>query len=113
MGLISYNGYYGWHEYDPDADICHGEVLLLRDIVTFVGRTTDELKQALADSIDIYLEDCAERGEEPDKPVNGSLNVMLDPRAFQRMAAEAASKGVGMNDLAADILTKAADGFSF
>ncbi len=43
-------------EYDPEADIFHGEVVNLSDVITFQGRSIDDLKQALSDSVEDYLE---------------------------------------------------------
>ena len=55
MNTLTYKGYQGQFEYDSDADMFHGEVLHLNDVVTFQGRSIDELKQALADSVEDYL----------------------------------------------------------
>lgn len=65
---MAYKGYTGKFEYDPEADIFHGEVLHLSDVITFQGRSIDELKQALADSVEDYLDFCAEEGGSPRKP---------------------------------------------
>ena len=35
MNTLAYKGYQGRFEYDSDADIFHGEVLHLNDVVTF------------------------------------------------------------------------------
>ena len=48
-----------------------GEVINIRDVVTFQGQSVDELRQALADSVEDYLAFCAERGEAPDQPFSG------------------------------------------
>ncbi|MEX0779206.1 MAG: hypothetical protein WD491_02155 [Balneolales bacterium] len=40
----------------------------LRDVITFQGKSVEELEQAFRDSIDDYLEYYRQRGEEPDKP---------------------------------------------
>ena len=66
--MLSYKGYTGHVEFDNEAGIFHGEVLDLRDVVTFQGKSVDEIESAFKDSIDDYLEFCNKRGEEPDKP---------------------------------------------
>ena len=43
----------------------HGEIANLRDVITFQGRSVDELRQAFVDSIDDYLSWCDERGNLP------------------------------------------------
>jgi len=66
-------------EFDDDADLFHGEVIGLRDVITFQGRTVDEVKRAFHDSVDDYLAFCAKRGEEPEKPFTGKLMLRLSP----------------------------------
>jgi predicted HicB family RNase H-like nuclease len=34
MNVITYKGYKGSFEYDPEADIFHGDVLNIADVVT-------------------------------------------------------------------------------
>jgi predicted HicB family RNase H-like nuclease len=67
--MMKYKGYTGHVEYDDEAKIFHGEVLGIKDVVTFQGTTVDEIEQAFKDSVDDYLAFCMERGEEPDKPL--------------------------------------------
>ena len=59
--MLSYKGYTGHAEFYGEAGIFHGEVLELRDVVTFQGKSVDELEQAFKDSVDDYLEFCSER----------------------------------------------------
>ena len=56
MAIISYKGCGGRFKYDLDADVYRGEVMLLKDVVTFQGRPPEELKQSLADSVEGYVE---------------------------------------------------------
>ncbi|MDR0356649.1 MAG: type II toxin-antitoxin system HicB family antitoxin [Deltaproteobacteria bacterium] len=106
MSVLTYKGYYGRIEYDERADIFHGQVMNLTDIVTFQSRSIDELKQALADSVDDYLEFCDEEGKTPEKPYSGRFNVRIDPEAHQRLALEAGRRGVSLNCRVAEILSK-------
>jgi len=69
--MMHYKGYGCTIRFDEEADIFHGEVTGLRDVVTFQGRTVDEGKSAFRESIDDYLDFCASRGETPDKPYSG------------------------------------------
>lgn len=107
MNILTYKGYQGRFEYDPEADIFHGDVLHLTDVITFQGRSIDELKTALADSIEVYLEYCAKKGRKPQKPFSGTFNVRLQPDVHQRIAMMAARDGVSLNKWVAKTLTKA------
>ncbi len=64
--MIKYKGYTGSFEYDDEAKIFHGEVVGLSDIITFQGKSTDELEQAFKGSVDDYLRWCKQRGENPE-----------------------------------------------
>lgn len=59
--MMKYKGYTGHVEYDDEAKIFHGEVLGIKDVVTFQGTTVDEIEQAFKDSVDDYLAFCKER----------------------------------------------------
>lgn len=55
---MQYKGYPGNAIYDDEAKIFHGDVVGLKDVITFQGTTFYELEQAFRDSIDYYLEWC-------------------------------------------------------
>ena len=107
MSMITYKGYHGVFEYDAKADIFHGEVVNLSDVITFQGRSIDELKLALADSVEDYLELCASKGKILERPYSGRFNIRLDPGLHQRIALEAASSGKSLNGWVADALKSA------
>jgi predicted HicB family RNase H-like nuclease len=43
---MEYKGYFGKVEFDEAANVFHGEIINLRDVITFEGQTVEELKQA-------------------------------------------------------------------
>lgn len=104
---MEYRGYFAKLEFDDEANIFHGEVINLRDVVTFEGETVDELRQAFKDSVDDYLEFCAERGEDPDKPYSGKFVVRVEPELHKSIAIEARKKGTSINSLVSEALSKA------
>ena len=65
--MMEYKGYIGKVEFDDEVGIFHGEVINVRDVITFQGESVQEIRQAFQDSVEDYLEFCAERGEEPEK----------------------------------------------
>ena len=83
--MMEHKGYVGNVTFDPDADLFCGEVINIRDVVTFQGRSVDELRKAFVDSIEDYLTFCSERGESPDKPFSGKLMVRLTPELHRRL----------------------------
>jgi len=57
--MLEYKGYTAHVELDADAGIFHGEVLDTRDVITFQGKSVDEVQEAFHESVDDYLEFCA------------------------------------------------------
>jgi len=104
--MLEYNGYTGQVEFDDEAGLFHGEVLDTRDVITFQGTTVEELEQAFRDSIDDYLEFCAERGAKPDKPFSGKLMVRLNPALHRRLYLEAKRLGKSLNQYISDRLAQ-------
>lgn len=96
--MLKYEGYTGHVEFDDEADLFHGEVLDLKDVVTFQGKTPSEIRQAFRDSIDNYLEFCKERGEDPDRPFSGRLILRLPKDLHRNAFLRAKEAGVSLNN---------------
>ena len=96
--MMTYKGYAGSVRFDDEAEIFHGEVTGLRDVVTFQGRTVDELKAEFQHSIDDYLEYCESRGEEPDKPFSGRFLLRVDPALHRRLVELSSNEGESLNN---------------
>ena len=95
--MMTYKGYYAAVSFDDEAEIFHGEVTGLKDVITFQGRSVEELKVAMEDSIEDYLDFCASRCEEPDKPYSGKFVLRVDPILHRRIAAMSANDGRSLN----------------
>ena len=64
--MMEYKGYIGKVEIDDEAGILHGEVINIRDVITFEGTSVAEMQKTFRESVDDYLEFCAQRGESPE-----------------------------------------------
>lgn len=109
MNTLRYKNYLGAFVYDEEADLFHGRVLGLRDVVTFEGRSIDELKTALADSIEDYPGFCKTLGKEPEKPLSGRFLVRVDPDLHRSIAVAATREGKSLNVCVKDVLGSAAE----
>jgi predicted HicB family RNase H-like nuclease len=85
------------HLFEFYGFIIHGEVINIRDVITFQGSSVQELKQAFQDSVDDYLEFCKQRGEEPNKPFSGKFVVRIDPQLHKVIAIRARQEGKSLN----------------
>ncbi len=50
--MMEYKSYVGQVIFDDEADIFHGEVVNTRDVITFQGRSVEEIRQAFCESVD-------------------------------------------------------------
>lgn len=94
---MKYKGYEAIVEFDDEAEIFHGEVINVRDVITFQGDNVGELKQAFHDSVDDYLAFCFERGEEPEKPFSGKFMIRINPDLHKTIAIKAKREGQSLN----------------
>ena len=106
MTTMTQDGYMATVELDEEAGLFHGEVINTRDVLTFQGRTLDELRTAFADTIADYVAWCRERGKEPERPYSGNFTVRLSPELHRRIASMAARQHKSINAFVADALER-------
>ena len=97
MTTMTHDGYVATIELDEEVGLFHGEVINTRDVITFQGSSVQELKQAFEDSVDDYLEFCASRGEDPEKPFSGKFLVRVPPEVHRQIMTEARRQGKSLN----------------
>lgn len=106
--MMEYKGYKALVELDDESGLLHGEVLNLRDVVTFEAESVAELREAFQDSVDDYIEFCRERGEEPEKPFSGRFVVRVDPALHRSIATKAQLENKSLNAWVQETLESAA-----
>jgi len=95
--MLNYKGYSGQINYDDEMKILHGEVIDTRDVITFQGRSVDEVEKAFRESIDDYLDFCNERGEQPEKPFSGKFILRMPPKLHHKLYLKANRSGKSLN----------------
>jgi predicted HicB family RNase H-like nuclease len=100
--MMKYKGYIGKVEYNDEAEIFYGEVIGLRDVVTFKGSSVKELQKSFKESIDDYLAFCKRMGKTPDVPASGRLILRIPPELHSQAAVAAKSEGRSLNTWVAD-----------
>jgi predicted HicB family RNase H-like nuclease len=95
---MEYKGYTsGPIDFDPEEETFSGVALGLKDVIHFEGTNATELRASFESDIDDYLAQCAERGEEPDKPFNGKILVRTEPALHRKAALRAAAEGLSLS----------------
>lgn len=107
--MMEYKGYIAKVEFDDEAGLFHGQVLHTRDVITFQGTSVDKLRTAFRESVDDYLDFCASRNEQPEKPFSGKFLVRIDPELHRRVATAASLAGESLNTWVAQCFQRQAN----
>ena len=94
---MEYKGYIGEVTYDDEAKIFHGDIINTRDVITFQGKSVDELEKAFKDSIDDYISWCKEEGVSPEKPYSGKFNLRISAALHRKVALAAHKMKISLN----------------
>jgi predicted HicB family RNase H-like nuclease len=110
MNTMKLGKYVAIIEFDQNDSIFHGEVVNLSDVVTFQGQSVSELEQAFRESVEDYLEACAEFGKAPEKPFTGHFQVRIPPEVHRSAVMLARIEGKSPNKWVSEKLEKAVSG---
>lgn len=98
--VMKYKKYRAKIEYDDEYKLFHGRVLGLNDVLSFHGRSVEELQQHFSDTVEDYIELCREMGKEPEKSYNGAFNVRPGTDIHAQLANIADEEGLSLNQIA-------------
>ena len=105
--MMEYKGYRAVVTFEDEADVFHGEVVNIRDVIVFEGTSVAQLKKEFIFSIDDYLKACEERGRTPDKPFSGKILLRLPPEVHRAAATVARIQGKSLNSWIAETVKEA------
>jgi predicted HicB family RNase H-like nuclease len=94
---LTHKGYDGSVLYSAEDNLLHGNLLGIRDMVTFDGQNLKELQKNFRDAVEEYLQMCAEIGKSPNVPYKGSFNVRVTPDLHRRVVRLAERKHKKLN----------------
>lgn len=101
---MEYKGYTGTVQFDEEAEIFHGEIVNLRDVVTFEADSVEGLKREFHESVDDYLDFCHQRGEDPEKPFSGKLTLRLEPELHRKIYIRSKVENKSINHWITEVL---------
>src|SRR5450759_480385 len=105
--MMDYKGYIGKVEIDDEVCILFGEVIKVRDVITFEGASVDEIQKAFRESVDDYLDFCAQRNESPEKPFSGKFVVRLPAELHRQAYIQAKLADKSLNGWVTEVLQNA------
>ena len=106
--MIEYKGYTAMVEFDPELRLFTGHIIDLRDEIYFEGDSVESLEASMKRAVDHYLSVCQERGEEPERPFSGKLNLRLGSDLHRAAAVAASAEGESLNNWLVRVVESAA-----
>ncbi|ANV84406.1 DNA repair protein [Picosynechococcus sp. PCC 7003] len=107
MNMMILDGYRAKIEYDPELDLFRGEILGLNGGADFYGSNPAELRQEFRNSLNTFLEVCAEKGIKPTKDYSGRFNLRVPPELHREISMITTSKNISINKWITEILQEA------
>ena len=104
---LSYKGYIGTVEFDPDDKILFGKVLGVNDLISYEGSSVAELESDFKVAINDYLDMCKKKGRAPEKTFSGRFNVRISPDLHALAAIKARARGKSLNKFVSEAIEKA------
>ena len=95
--LLSYKNYNGTVEYSKEDKCLYGKVVGIKSLLSYEGNSVEELENDFQNVIDEYIEDCKERGVEPEQSYKGSFNVRISPELHRMLAIYAMEHNKSLN----------------
>ena len=70
---------------------------ITKDVITFQGKSVEEIETAFHDSIDVYLDFCKDLNKKPVKPFLGKFIVRVSPSIHYKIYIKAIQSGESLN----------------
>lgn len=80
---MEYKGYVGSVEFSEEDGLLYGKVQGIRALLSYEGKSVEELKEDFHEVIDEYLNDCQEEGIHPEVPYGGKIEIQIAPELSQ------------------------------
>lgn len=101
---MNYKGYDGSVKYSAEDRLLYGEILGIRDTITYDGTDVASIETNFKAAVDEYLRFCQETGKEPEKPFPGTFNVRVGSDLHRRASLLGAERGQKLNKVVAEAL---------
>lgn len=95
--VITYKGFIGSVHFSSEDRVFYGKVEGINDLISFEGKTVDELEEGFKYMIDEHIKDCKKNNLPLEKSYKGNLNIRLAPELHRKAAHNAALKGISLN----------------
>lgn len=103
---MRYKDFLGSIHFSPDDNCFHGRIEGIEDLVSFEGRSVDELRKSFKEAVEDYLELCQKSGKASIRSFKGTFNVRVPPDLHKKAVRKSISEGISLNRLVRRALEK-------
>lgn len=104
--VIIYKGFIGSVHFASEDRVFYGKVEGINDLISFEGKTVDELEEGFKYMVDEHIKDCKKNHLPLEKSYKGNLNIRLAPELHKKAVHSAALKGISLNQYINDAIRK-------
>lgn len=104
---LNYKNYTGSVCFSEEDAVFYGKVIGIKALISYEGDSVRAITNDFHKAVDEYLEFCAAKKKEPEKPFKGSFNVRIAADLHRKLAMTASARGVSLNTLVEDAITQA------
>jgi predicted HicB family RNase H-like nuclease len=104
--VMRYKSFLGSIHFSSDDECFHGKIEGIDDLVSFEGRSVNELKARFKEAVEDYLELCRKVGKDLTRSYKGTFNVRVPPELHKQAVRKSVSEGISLNRLVRRALEK-------
>ena len=108
--IMHYKGYVGSVEFSENDGVLYGKVQGIRSLISYEGKSVQELLDDFHGAVDDYLAVCEAEGTEPETAYKGSLNLRFkNPDTHRRAAVYALTHDQTLNSFIDECVVRRLD----
>ncbi|MCL2214541.1 MAG: type II toxin-antitoxin system HicB family antitoxin [Treponema sp.] len=104
---LNYKNYTGCVCFSEEDAVFYGKVIGIKALISFEGESVRAITNDFHNAVDEYLEYCAAKEKEPEKPFKGSFNVRINTDLHRKLAMTASARGVSLNTFVENAILQA------
>jgi predicted HicB family RNase H-like nuclease len=95
---LRYKDFIGTVHFSTVDEVFYGKLEGINDLVTFEGKTVNQLKKSFKGAVEDYLSLCESAGKEVFKSFKGSFNIRINPELHSKAFEKATLEGKSLNE---------------
>ena len=95
--VMTYKEYIGSVHFNAEDEVFYGKIEGIEDLISFEGKSVDELKMAFEEAVEDYVDICKRGNKDIEKSYKGSFNVRIPSDLHRKVKRTAVQMGLSLN----------------